>query len=78
LQESTLFNRTIHENIALAAPGTARTHVIEVARLAGADDFITRLPLDMIRKSRSAAQTSREGSASASLLRERWQHNRAS
>jgi len=45
LQESTLFNRTIHENIALAAPGTARTHVIEVARLAGADDFITRLPL---------------------------------
>jgi subfamily B ATP-binding cassette protein HlyB/CyaB len=45
LQENTLFNRTIHDNIALANPGMARGHVIAVARLAGADEFISRLPL---------------------------------
>jgi subfamily B ATP-binding cassette protein HlyB/CyaB len=45
LQENILFNRTIHENIALAAPGMPRSHVIAVARLAGADEFISKLPL---------------------------------
>jgi ATP-binding cassette, subfamily B, bacterial HlyB/CyaB len=45
LQENILFNRTIHENIALAAPGMPRAQVIAVARLAGADEFISRLPL---------------------------------
>ena len=45
LQESTLFNRSIHDNIALANPGMHRTQVINVARLAGADEFIARLPL---------------------------------
>ncbi|MDX2159191.1 MAG: type I secretion system permease/ATPase [Hyphomicrobiaceae bacterium] len=45
LQESTLFNRTIHENIALANPGMPRAQVIMVARLAGADEFISKLPL---------------------------------
>lgn len=45
LQESTLFNRTIHENIALANPGMPRAQVMMVARLAGADEFITKLPL---------------------------------
>jgi ATP-binding cassette, subfamily B, bacterial HlyB/CyaB len=45
LQENILFNRTIHENIALAAPGMSRTQVIAVARLAGADEFIAKLPL---------------------------------
>lgn len=45
LQENTLFNRTIHENIALANPGMPRAAVIQVARLAGADDFISRMPL---------------------------------
>ena len=45
LQESTLFNRTIHENIALANPGMSRAQVIAVARLASADEFISRLPL---------------------------------
>jgi subfamily B ATP-binding cassette protein HlyB/CyaB len=45
LQESMLFNRTIHENIALAAPGLNRAQVIAVAHLAGADEFIARLPL---------------------------------
>lgn len=45
LQENILFNRTIHENIALASPGMSRAQVIAVARLAGADEFIAVLPL---------------------------------
>ena len=45
LQENTLFNRTIHDNIALANPAMHRAQVIAVARLAGADEFIARLPL---------------------------------
>ncbi|WP_092495621.1 type I secretion system permease/ATPase [Faunimonas pinastri] len=45
LQENLLFNRTVHDNIALANPGMSRAQVIGVARLAGADEFINRLPL---------------------------------
>lgn len=45
LQENILFNRSIHENIALSTPGMPRAAVIEAARLAGADEFINRLPL---------------------------------
>lgn len=45
LQENLLFRKTVHENIALANPGMPRAHVIAVARLAGADEFITQLPL---------------------------------
>jgi subfamily B ATP-binding cassette protein HlyB/CyaB len=45
LQENILFNRTIHENIALAAPAMPRAQVIAVARLAGAGEFISKLPL---------------------------------
>lgn len=45
LQESTLFNRTVHENIALAVPEMTRAQVIYVSRLAGADEFIARMPL---------------------------------
>jgi len=45
LQENLLFNRTIHENIALANPGLPRALVIAAARLAGADEFIARMPL---------------------------------
>ena len=44
LQENVLFNRTIHENIAFASPAMPRARVIEVARLAGADEFIDKLP----------------------------------
>jgi subfamily B ATP-binding cassette protein HlyB/CyaB len=40
-----LFNRSIHDNIALAAPGLTRAQVMTVARLAGADEFISKLPL---------------------------------
>ncbi len=45
LQENVLFNRTIHENIALGNPGMQRGQVIAAARLAGADEFIAKLPL---------------------------------
>ena len=44
LQENLLFNRTLHENIAFADPAMSRARVIQVARLAGAHEFITRLP----------------------------------
>lgn len=45
LQENLLFNRTIHDNIALAGPGMPRNAVIALAKLAGADEFIAKLPL---------------------------------
>lgn len=45
LQENLLFNRTVHENIALANPAIARQYVINVARLAGADEFISKMEL---------------------------------
>ena len=45
LQENLLFNRSIHDNIALASPGLSRNAVIAAARLAGADEFIRDLPL---------------------------------
>ena len=44
LQENLLFNRTIHENIAFAHPAMPRARVMEIARLAGADEFIDKLP----------------------------------
>jgi subfamily B ATP-binding cassette protein HlyB/CyaB len=44
LQENMLFNRSIHENIALADPAMPRALVMHVARLAGAEEFIVRLP----------------------------------
>ncbi len=44
LQENILFNRTIHENISFALPSLPRAQVVELARLAGADEFISKLP----------------------------------
>lgn len=44
LQENLLFNRTVYENIALANPGMSREMAVGIARLAGADEFIRRLP----------------------------------
>ncbi|MCX8980957.1 type I secretion system permease/ATPase [Citrobacter portucalensis] len=44
LQENVLFNRSIHDNIAFANPTMSRSAVIQVATLAGADEFITLLP----------------------------------
>lgn len=44
LQENLLFNRSIRENIALANPAMALEQVIAAATLAGAHEFIVRLP----------------------------------
>lgn len=44
LQENLLFNRTIHDNIALSNPAMSREAVINLARLSGADEFIAKLP----------------------------------
>ena len=44
LQENILFNRTIHENIALGDPAMPRVVVMQAAKLAGADEFIAQLP----------------------------------
>jgi subfamily B ATP-binding cassette protein HlyB/CyaB len=43
LQENLLFNRSIRENIAIADPGLPLGEIIEVAKLAGAHDFICEL-----------------------------------
>ncbi len=44
LQENTLFNRSIRANIALANPTLPLETVIELAKLAGAHEFICELP----------------------------------
>ena len=43
LQENFLFNRSVRDNIALADPGASIEQVTEVAKLAGAHDFILEL-----------------------------------
>ncbi|KAE9412556.1 hypothetical protein Angca_005489, partial [Angiostrongylus cantonensis] len=44
LQDNLLFNRTLHDNIAFANPSMPRSRVIRMAQLAGAHEFIARLP----------------------------------
>lgn len=44
LQENLLFNRSIHDNIALADPSMPRAYVVHMAQLSGAHEFIARLP----------------------------------
>lgn len=44
LQENLLFNRSIRENIALSHPAMQLDHVMAAAQLAGAHEFIVRLP----------------------------------
>jgi len=44
LQENLLFNRTIRDNIVLSNPAMAREQVMTIARWAGADEFIGKLP----------------------------------
>jgi ATP-binding cassette, subfamily B, bacterial HlyB/CyaB len=44
LQENVLFNRSVRENIALADPALPMEQVVEAARLAGAHEFICRMP----------------------------------
>jgi subfamily B ATP-binding cassette protein HlyB/CyaB len=43
LQENILFNRTIRENISLAAPGLPDARVLAISKLAGADEFVARM-----------------------------------
>ncbi|HLO77031.1 MAG TPA: peptidase domain-containing ABC transporter [Magnetospirillum sp.] len=45
LQDNFLFRGTVRENIAAAVPDAPLTQVIEAARLAGAEEFIDRLPM---------------------------------
>ncbi|WP_246523671.1 peptidase domain-containing ABC transporter [Neoroseomonas eburnea] len=45
LQENLLFRGTLRENIAAARPEASLAEVLEAARLAGAQEFIERLPL---------------------------------
>jgi subfamily B ATP-binding cassette protein HlyB/CyaB len=45
LQENFLFRGTIRDNIAAAKPDASLEEVMEAARLAGADEFIDRLPM---------------------------------
>jgi subfamily B ATP-binding cassette protein HlyB/CyaB len=44
LQENLLFNRSVRENIALADPAMPLDRVVAAAELAGAHEFIVRLP----------------------------------
>ena len=44
LQENTLFNRSIRDNIAVTDPGTPLERVMQAAKLAGAHDFISEMP----------------------------------
>jgi ATP-binding cassette subfamily B protein len=44
LQENFLFRGTVRQNIAAPRPGASLDEVVEAARLAGADEFIARLP----------------------------------
>lgn len=44
LQDNFLFRGTVRENIARAKPGAGFAEIVRAARLAGADEFIERLP----------------------------------
>jgi ABC-type multidrug transport system fused ATPase/permease subunit len=44
LQETVLFRGTIRENIAYGRPGASDEEVIAAAKLANADEFVTRMP----------------------------------
>ena len=44
LQENFLFSGSIRDNIALAAPGASLSQIVRVAQMAGAEEFIERLP----------------------------------
>lgn len=44
LQENLLFNRSVRENIAIADPAAPLEAIVQIARMAGAHDFISELP----------------------------------
>ena len=43
-QESSLFHRTVFENIAYGRPGATKEEVLRAAKLANADEFVKKLP----------------------------------
>ena len=43
-QESSLFHRSIYENIAYGRPGASKEEIVKAAKLANADEFIRELP----------------------------------
>jgi ABC-type multidrug transport system fused ATPase/permease subunit len=45
LQDTILFRGTIAENIGFGRPGATREEIVEAAKLANADEFISRMPL---------------------------------
>jgi subfamily B ATP-binding cassette protein HlyB/CyaB len=45
LQECFLFSGTIRENISMAAPNASMELIMQVARIAGAHDFISEMPM---------------------------------
>jgi subfamily B ATP-binding cassette protein MsbA len=45
LQDTMLFHGTIYNNIAYGRPEASRAEIIEAARLANADEFISKLPM---------------------------------
>ncbi|MBD2802038.1 type I secretion system permease/ATPase [Xenorhabdus sp. M] len=45
LQENFLFNKTVHENLSQSCPDAPLSAIIEAAKLAGAHDFILKLPM---------------------------------
>lgn len=77
LQDNFLFRGTIRENIAASRPDTPLPEVVEAARLAGAEEFIDRLPLSydtMIEEGAtnlSGGQRQRIATARALLMRPR-------
>ena len=44
LQDSFLFRGTIRDNLAITRPGAPMQEIVRAAELAGADEFVTRLP----------------------------------
>jgi ABC-type multidrug transport system fused ATPase/permease subunit len=44
LQETVLFHRTVRDNIAFGHPGATEDEIVQAAKLANADEFITRMP----------------------------------
>ena len=66
LQENFLFRGTIRDNIAAAKPDATFAEVVRAARLAGAEEFIDRLPRGYETISRKGRPISPAASASAS------------
>ena len=66
LQENHLFNKSVRDNIAQSMPHASLDQIIRAATLAGAHDFILRLPLGYDTVLAEGAARSPAVSASAS------------